>query len=87
MLLLEMEAWLAKFDERPRWARNWCYFYLLTSLLTAITAVLTLLLLIFGFSEFSRRGAVWKVLLYSFVFIAQGTTSMVMFWTCRSALQ
>jgi len=82
-----MEAWLAKFDQKPRWAHNWCYFYLLSAALTALTAVLTLLLLIFGFSEMRARGAVGKVLLYTVAFVFQAITSMVMFWTCRSALR
>lgn len=87
MLLLEMEAWLSKFDEKPRWARSWCYFYLLSAALTALTAALTLLMLIFGFSELLKRGFIGKILLYLVAFLFQSVTSMVLFWTCRSALK
>jgi len=79
--------WLAKFDEKPKWASSWCYFYLLSAALTALTAILSLLLLIFGFSELSKKGAIGRILLLIIAFLFQGTTSLVMFWTCRSALK
>ena len=82
-----MDAWLAKFDEKPRWAASWCYFYLLSAALTALTAILTLLMLIFGFSELSKKGSIGRILLLVVAFLFQSTTSMVMFWMCRSALK
>ena len=82
-----MESLLAKFEEKPKWAKNWCYFYLISAILTALSALLSLLMLIFGFSELSKKGAVGRMLLLVVAFLFQGTTSMVMFWTCRSALK
>jgi len=82
-----MEELLAKFDKKPTWARNWCYFYLLSAALTALTAILTLMMLIFGFSEISRKGAFGKVALYIVAFVFQAVSSMVMFWMCRSSLK
>lgn len=82
-----MDEFLAQFDQKPQWASSWCYFYLLSAALTALTAILTLLLAVFSFTELSRKGAFGKVLLYSVAFVFQSVTSMVMFWMCRSSLK
>ena len=82
-----MESLLARFEQRPSWASNWCYFYLLSAALTALTAILTLMLAIFSFSELSKKGSVSKVFLYLVAFCFQSVTSMVMFWMCRSSLK
>lgn len=82
-----MQEWLARFEKVPSWASNWCYFYLLSAALTALTAVLTLMLLIFGFSEISSKGKIGKVALYIVAFVFQAIASMVMFWMCRSSLK
>jgi hypothetical protein len=78
---------LSKFDKTPEWARDWCYFYMLNSALSALTAVLTLLLLAFGFEEIYKKGRIGIVFLYLVAFIFQSVSSMVMFWMCRSSLK
>ena len=78
---------LSKFDKTPEWARDWCYFYMLSSAMSALTAVLTLLLLVFGFAEIYKKGRIGIVFLYLVAFVFQSVSSMVMFWMCRTSLK
>lgn len=82
-----MDQFLAQFEERPAWAKDWCYFYLFSAALTALTAVLSLILIVVSFSELNKRGSLGKVALYVAAFLFQSVTSMVMFWMCRSSLK
>lgn len=41
-------GFLSQFDKPPRWARTWCYFYLLAAAMLAMSAFFTLLLLVFA---------------------------------------
>ena len=83
----QFDKFLAKFEDRPAWAKDWCYFYLFSAALTAITAVISLILVVLSFSELNRKGALGKVALYVVAFVFQSVTSMVMFWMCRSSLK
>jgi hypothetical protein len=78
---------LAQFEKRPTWAKDWCYFYLFSAAITALTAVLSLIMIVLSFSELNKRGSLGKVALYIVAFGFQSVTSMVMFWMCRSSLK
>jgi hypothetical protein len=82
-----MDKFLAQFEERPSWAKDWCYFYLFSAAITALTAVLSLILIVVSFGELNKRGSLGKVALYIVAFLFQSVTSMVMFWMCRSSLK
>ena len=78
---------LEKYDTAPSWARDWCYFYMVSAGISALTATLTLLLLVFAFSEIFKKGRIGLVFLYIIAFIFQTISSLVMFWMCRSSLK
>lgn len=78
---------LEKYDAAPSWARDWCYFYMFSAGVSAMTAVMTLLLLVFAFSEILKKGRLGLVFLYIVAFIFQTASSLVMFWMCRSSLK
>jgi len=85
--LAQFNKFLAKLEDKPTWAKDWCYFYLFSAALTALTAVLSLILIAVTFSELNKKGSLGKVALYIVAFVFQSVTSMVMFWMCRSSLK
>jgi hypothetical protein len=70
----------------PPWARRWCYFYLLSAALLALTSFLTLIMAIFTFSNL-KKGQGTMLVAYCFALIFQAISAMVMFWMCRSSLK
>jgi hypothetical protein len=82
-----MESLLHRVEETPTWAKDWCYFYLAASLLSALTAFLTLLMLVFSFTEIYKKGKFGVILIYVFAVILQSTNSLVTFWMCRRSLK
>ena len=70
----------------PTWARNWCYFYLLSAALLALTSFLNLIMLVFRFSNL-KKGQSAVLVAYCLALIFQAISAMVMFWMCRSSLK
>ena len=76
------------YDKPPAWARNWCFLYMIGAVLTALSAVTTLLLLVTSYESFSKtKGGASLAFLYVLIFSVQSVTAMVNFWVCRSALK
>lgn len=82
---MDVQALLTKLDVPPRWASNWCYFYLLASALLGLTSFLTLILLIFTYSSM-KKGDLIRLVVYSIALVFQAIGAIVMFWMCRSSL-
>lgn len=75
------------FDNPPRWARTWCYYFLVGAVLAGLTSILTLGLLVTSYSEIAKSsGGALKVGAYSLVLVIQAVNAMVLFWMCRSSL-
>ena len=83
---MDTQALLTKLDAPPRWASNWCYFYLLASALLALTSFLTLILLIFAYGSM-KKSELGRLVVYSIALVFQAISAMVMFWMCRSSLK
>lgn len=79
-------SFLTQFDNPPRWARTWCYFYLLAASMLAMSAFFTLLMLIFAYGKL-KKGQASLLMSYSLAFVFQALSAMVMFWMCRSSLK
>ena len=82
-----MLTFLSKLENTPDWAKDWCYFYMFASITSALTAFLTLIIVILGFNEFYKKGRLSILCLYLFVIIFQTINSMVTFWMCRRSLK
>ena len=83
---MDTQALLNKLDAPPRWASNWCYFYVLTAALLGLTSFLTLILLIFAYGSM-KKGQLGLLVGYSIALVFQAISAMVMFWMCRSSLK
>ena len=71
----------------PRWARSWCYYFMLGAFASALAAVGTLLVLATSYSEVAKStGGVVKVGVYLLVLVVQALTSATLFWMCRASL-
>jgi hypothetical protein len=79
-----MFEFLANIENPPGWAKNWCDLYLLASAFTGLTAVLTLLILVFSFEVIKKRGLLF---LYALALIFQATNTMVFYWICKRSLK
>jgi len=78
---------LSNLENTPEWAKNWCYFYMVASIISALTAFLTMVIVILGFNDFYKKGRVGILFLYLLVILFQSTNSMVTFWMCRRSLK
>jgi len=78
---------LGYLDNPPRWARSWCYIYLLAAGAFAFFAFLTLIILIFAFSTINKKGLTSKVLFYTVLCTLYGIGALVFFWMCRNSLK
>ena len=79
-------GFLSQFDNPPRWARTWCYFYLLAAAMLGMSAFFTLLMLVFAYGKL-KKGQAGILVGYSLAFVFQALSAMVMFWMCRSSLK
>lgn len=76
------------YDKPPAWARTWCFFYMVSAALMALTALMTLLVLATSYDTIVKsKGGVGVVVLYVLALGFQSVTAMVTFWMCRSALK
>lgn len=83
---MDSQQLLAKLDSPPRWASNWCYFYLLTSAMLGLSSFFTLIMLVFAFDKL-KKGQAGLLVAYSLALVFQAVGAMVMFWMCRSSLK
>jgi len=83
---MDAQQILNKLDSPPRWAANWCYFYLLTAALLGLSSFFTLIMLIFAFGKL-KKGQTGLLVTYSMALVFQAVGAMVMFWMCRSSLK
>jgi hypothetical protein len=79
-----MEQLLASVQHPPGWAKNWCDLYLLGSAFTGLTAILTLLILIFSFDLLKKKGLIF---LYAVGLLFQSINTMVFYWICKKSLR
>ena len=79
-----MLHFLANIENPPGWAKNWCDLYLLVSAFTALTAILTLLMIVLSFDVLKKKGLLF---LYVIGLIFQSVNSMVVFWICQLSLK
>jgi Na+/H+ antiporter NhaC len=77
---------MTSIETAPGWAFSWCWYFFLASAVSAITAILTLVLIVTMFSELNKKGAVPLLSLYVLMLVLQSITSIVTFWMCRSSL-
>ena len=79
-------GFLKRLDDPPRWARTWCYFYMLASAMLAMSAFFTLLMIVFLYGKLKKE-QVGMLVINVLVFVLQSITAAVMFWMCRGALK
>jgi len=78
---------IEELDKPPRWARNWCYLYLVAAILLALFAFLLLITFIVAFDAIKKKGAIGTMVIYTLAFVGQAFGAMVLFWMCRSSLK
>jgi hypothetical protein len=83
---MDTSTFLSKLDTPPRWASNWCYFYLLTAALLGLSSFFTLILLVLAYGKM-KKGQLGLLVGYSIALVFQAIGAMVMFWMCRSSLK
>jgi hypothetical protein len=75
-------------DTPPRWARSWCYFYLVAAVIAGLSAVIIFVSLLVSYEAVSKtKGGASLAAATAFAGVFQAVTAMVMFWMCRSALK
>lgn len=79
-----MNQFLDSIENPPGWARSWCDLYLLGSVFTGLTALLTLIMLILSFDILKKRGLLF---LYAIALIFQAVNTLVFYWICKRSLK
>ena len=75
-------------DTPPRWARSWCYFYLVAAVIAGLSSVVIFASLILSYETVAKsKGGAALAAATGFAGVFQAVTAMVMFWMCRSALK
>ncbi len=79
-----MDQFLEAVENPPGWAKNWCDLYLLGSVFTGLTALLTLIMLILSFDILKKKGLLF---LYAIALIFQAVNTLVFYWICKRSLK
>jgi hypothetical protein len=74
-------------DKPPRWARSWCYLYLVAAIGLALFAFLLLIAFIVAFDAIKKKGVIGTMVIYTGAFVLQALSAMVIFWMCRTSLK
>lgn len=81
---------MASLDTPPGWAFSWCWYFFLSSCMSAITAVLAIFIIVTMYkklSEMKDGSGVIPLSIFAASLIINSITSMVTFWMCRSSLK
>ena len=78
---------IEELDKPPRWARNWCYLYLVAAILLGLFAFLLLIAFIVAFDAIKKKDAIGTMVIYTLAFVGQAFGAMVLFWMCRTSLK